>query len=142
LDWAIWNCNIEWTIQHLELIEDEIKWKFRKNQILQNPKIASNQKIVYHLFDRLNKKLLPENSFIVWNEDLLNKLSHKIEIAPISSRLDVPLGFLDKNRRVLNWNSLSWNTNIRWTIEFLEKYKDKLNWSLLSMNNRIPWRTN
>ena len=143
IDWKllISNKNIDWSVELLELIENEdaIKWIFRRNEIFRNPKIASNQEIILHYFDRINLRLIPENRNIKWDENFLNKLSEKIDLGAISTNLDVSLIFIEENKKKIDWDNLSWNTKIGWTTDFIEKNKNLINWSNISLNNNLPW---
>lgn len=46
---------------------------------------------------------------------------------------------LIKNKHLLDWNSLSNNEKLPWTLEFIEKFKDFWNWDSLSGNESLPW---
>lgn len=143
IDWrlTLWNSNIDWDIEILELIKDEesVKWEFRRNEILLNSKISSNQSIIFHYFDRVNLSRISENRYIIWDENLINKLNEKIDLGIISNNLNVPLKFIEQNKEKINWEALSRNNKIDWTIEFLDENKKLLNWSNLSSNSNIPW---
>ena len=39
----------------------------------------------------------------------------------------------------LNWDCLSKNTDLPWSVQFIEKYADKFNWYHLSWNETLPW---
>ena len=143
IDWRLilWNRNIDWNVELLEMIKDEdgVKWKFRRNEILTNSKIASNQDIIFQYFDRINLSRISENRYINWDEKLLEKLNGKIDIGIISNNLNVPLNFIEQNKEKINWEKLSWNSKIDWTSEFIDKNKELLNWSNLSCNLNISW---
>lgn len=130
---------MDWTIEHLELIEEKFKWQFRRNEILRNHKIASNQEIVFHYFDKFNQKLIHEARSIVWNEDLINKLLHQIDLMKLSGNIHVSSKFINQNRERLNWDALSSNTKIDWDSQFIRQNKEIINWKNLSLNNGINW---
>jgi len=44
---------------------------------------------------------------------------------------------LEKFSDKLNWENVSRNINIGWTISMLEKYKKKLDWTVLSLNINV-----
>ncbi|CAN0419029.1 unnamed protein product, partial [Discosporangium mesarthrocarpum] len=125
-DWVLNNRNMNWTVDKLQFVENHISIarKLRRNELLLNPSIASNQEIVLYYFDRLNKSLLPENSYINWNEFLLDKLNDQIEL---------------RSLKKLNWSNISMNPKIAWNSRFIEENKDLLDWDLLSLNQGLPW---
>lgn len=143
IDWGvvIWNRYIDWNVGLLELIKDKngVKWKFRRNEILRNSKIAANQNIIFHYFDCFSINRLPDNQYIVWDEKMLDKLKGKIEVGRISKNLEVSLQFIEKNKEAIDWGKLSWNNKIDWTPEFIDKHKEWLNWRHLSWNTKLPW---
>ncbi len=47
--------------------------------------------------------------------------------------------WFEKYYSFLDWDAISKNTHINWSLEILEKYEDKLSWSLLSSNSKIKW---
>ena len=46
---------------------------------------------------------------------------------------------LEKNKENLNWNYLSINERLPWSIDFIEKYADNWFWEGLSENESLPW---
>ena len=47
---------------------------------------------------------------------------------------------IDKFNHKLLWgNCISKNETLSWTLEFIEKYKEELDWNALSRNKAIPW---
>ena len=46
---------------------------------------------------------------------------------------------LDDYGDVLEWDGISWNSDIPWTEELMSKYEDKINWQFLSGKNQLKW---
>ncbi|MDP1813708.1 MAG: serine/threonine-protein kinase [Leadbetterella sp.] len=46
---------------------------------------------------------------------------------------------LEKNIEKWDWNGLSRNQNLPWSIDFIEKYEYKWDWGVLSRNKDLPW---
>ena len=63
----------------------------------------------------------------------------KLFIDLISQYYSFDIDYLEKHKDVLNWNNLSANENLFWTIELLEKFEDKWNWTILTIKEYIPW---
>ena len=143
IDWRLilWNRNIDWSVELLEMIKDKdgVKWLFRRNEILTNSKIASNQDIIFQYFDGIDLSRISENRYIDWDEKLLEKLNGKADLGIISNNLNVSLNFIEQNKEKINWDKLSRNYKINWTSKFIEKNKELLNWKSLSFNLNILW---
>ena len=68
-----------------------------------------------------------------------DKRWEKLFIDIISRRYSLNERLIEKLKHIWNWNDLSSNISLSWSIELIEKYKDKWDWSDLSGNNSLPW---
>lgn len=59
----------------------------------------------------------------------------------ISNNHPLPYSMFKKHKDKLNWEGLSNNTYLPWSIGFIEEYADKWNWEILTNNKSLPWTT-
>ena len=70
-----------------------------------------------------------------------DKRWEKLFIDIISRRYSLNERLIEKLKHIWNWNDLSSNISLSWSIELIEKYEDKWNWDLcgLSDSESLPW---
>jgi len=102
------------------------------------PAISNNgalQKIEQKL--AITNKLISESETGWLVEFFLRHTDFFIEI--ISRDYNLTSSFLEKYREKWNWDYLSLNEDLFWSLELLEKFEEKWNWNLLSHNKALPW---
>ena len=62
----------------------------------------------------------------------LNKLLEEMAWSEISSSYDISLDMLEKYADKLDWNGISQNDSIPWTIDALQKFADRIDWNEFS----------
>lgn len=67
-------------------------------------------------------------------------LDHKDPfINHISGFFPLSEAFIAQNANYLNWDFLSLNEKLAWSIPFIDKFKDSWSWNNLSANESLPW---
>jgi hypothetical protein len=59
----------------------------------------------------------------------------------LSKNTDLPwsVQFIEKHADKFDWYHLSWNESLPWSPEFIAQYANRWNWSVLSSNSAIAW---
>ncbi|MDR1895194.1 MAG: hypothetical protein LBR10_00195, partial [Prevotellaceae bacterium] len=113
---TVWNLlsddrNFIWTEKYLDLYKDKVDWK----------KISAN-------------------SNVQWTTPMLEKYQQQIDWDELSDSGDERL-FTSENLRKFsahwNWEKLSRNSDVNWTLEKIEAFKDKVNWEEIIDSYRL-----
>ena len=116
-----------------------LKKQFRKEAM---ERISSNYPLTKEMMkkyqDELNWTLVSRNPNINWTVGMIKAFDHHIDWKVFSKYADGKLLFdevIEQFKDKWDWNALSSNTNINFTIELLEKYFDRWDLSIV-----IQWR--
>jgi hypothetical protein len=76
----------------------------------------------------------------VWNRTQIEAFDSKLCFKTLSkinfeSSIDVIEKYVDR----WDWDSLSANADIHWTLGLIKKFEKRLNWTALSSNRALPW---
>lgn len=150
IDWDVFSLNesILWSATLIEEFKDRWTWY----SLAQNPSFPWALKVIDQYSDMINADILavciitdrvdlpllnsifdqfkerPQNSWGVWRS-VLSKCE----------RLDWNDHFIDANKNIWDWPSLSKNKSLPWSDIFIDRYRDLWSWSSLSQNESLPW---
>ncbi|MGV8880184.1 MAG: hypothetical protein ACOH2A_14275 [Sphingobacteriaceae bacterium] len=139
------NPNLEWTQEFIEKYAD--KWSWRS--LINNKGIKwtedSVKKIEKNGFVGLDDFSCCET--LLWTEEIIDRYENEIEWywnwQDLSRNPALPwsIEFFEKYYNKWDWSGdgLSSNPNLPWTIEFIRKYEEKWDWCNLSANEGLPW---
>lgn len=141
LNWDViaYNESINWSVELIDKLFVKFKNKFRRNDLLRNKKIAKEKDVVVSYFDLFNRRLLLENEFIEWDNDILDRLKGKLSIQDISKNLAVGIEAIRQYKAVINWKGLSMNSKIVIDNDFLAEFEAYIDWKNISYNRRNNW---
>jgi|GEM_PF-5442550 len=139
--WINLNPAIPWSVELLEQLEDKVQWK----ELATLPAIYDDMRIRLRFYHRLapylsqmSEDAVPSGHDQSGGEEIEWLIQH------IEAYNDHPelcyhtVAEIDAAESI-NWQVLSQNSYLPWSIELLEKYREKWDWNLLSLNDSLPW---
>jgi len=63
----------------------------------------------------------------------------KAFIAEVSHNYPLTESMITCYSGLWDWNSLSWNRRLSWTVAFIDRYSERWKWGALSQNQALPW---
>lgn len=75
------------------------------------------------------------------DDDLIERYEAKWNWERLSSNKALPwsLEFFERYEARWDWDTLSWNEALPWSFELIERYEAKWHWDTLSGNEALPW---
>jgi len=147
--WINLNQGIPWDSAILAAFEDRWQWR----ELAANPLIRKNSTLRLRFFHRLAPFISEiSEDYILDDESQCYEESGEDEYDDIELMLlyiegldDCPelcyhtIEEIEAAARELNWERLSENTYLPWSIELIERYKEQWDWAALSANESLPW---
>jgi hypothetical protein len=151
------NSSIHWDVELLESVSEKIDW----SALWKIDNIRIDHDFLKKFEDRIHFDELHYSNCIVWTEEIINdygerldwskslitqlpfpsinhylRLKDKLDWRMISRMLKNNFELLDEEALsgYWDWDALSTNRHLPFTVEFIQKYRDKLNFSKLSGN--------
>jgi hypothetical protein len=152
-DWYLLNYN-QTLVFNIELIERyKDKWttnviKKDWHTLSKNSTIVWTKELIEKYKDKWDWDILIENKSFPWTIELIEEYRYLIDLKKLilSKYFPWTKEFVEKYENEIkiwnwNWENLSSNKSILWSLEFIKKYKDYWNWKYLSSNELLPWKT-
>lgn len=141
--------HLTWSVELLNKYKSQLNWDY----LILNEKIIQNLEIC-NAFKPEIKEAMEKNLPCYIDESyidlILNFTGEKYAEYHLENIIDnVNRNFEETFTKIsdveafdtLNWDCLSKNTDLPWSVQFIEKYADKFNWYHLSWNETLPWST-
>lgn len=136
LDWDALSSNssVFWDMKLISRYEDKIKW----DKLVGNKGVRWSKDIIekYHSFIDIN--VLYDESKFPW-DFVVNSSLIEVDWRKISQSSVCTHNFVQIYKKCLNWNDLSRNKYLLWTMDFINEFSDYWNYALLSANEALPW---
>lgn len=140
------NTNLNWTEDFIDRYSDKWDWY----ALSKNIGIRWSENLIkkYEEKDFILLCNFSDSEAITWTEKLIDKYIEEggewyWDWQGLSRNPSLPwsLDFFNKYFDKWDWsgNGLSSNPNLSWTVDFIEKYHDRWDWPLLSENEGLPW---
>lgn len=150
IDWDMFSFNesILWSTTLIDEFKDRWTWL----SLAQNPSFPWTLKIIDQYSDMINADI--GAVFVIIDRvelPLLNSIFDRFRERPHGSwrvwrtlfsgceRLDWSDHFIETNKNIWDWPSLSKNKSLPWSEIFIDRYRDLWSWSGLSQNESLPW---
>ena len=136
LDWDALSSNssVCWDVNLISKYEDKIDWDI----LVTNKGVQWCKEIVEKFYYRIDINALYEESKFPWgfvaNSSLIELDWRKISQSSLCTH-----DFVKIHKRYLNWNDLSRNDRVLWTMDYINEFSDYWNYALLSGNIALPW---
>lgn len=124
-----------WSISFIEKFYSFLEWEL----LSQNPCIVQNLEIRNHFKNELNpfvENFLPIVSF---GDRISDKIKSDVEFLEKNKELNFKNLEDIINSKSINWQRLSMNTQLPWSVELIETFLYQWDWACLSTNDSIPW---
>jgi len=140
------NTNLNWTEDFIDRYSDKWNWYM----LSKNIGIRWSESLIkkYEEKDFILLSDFSDSEAITWTEELIDKYIEERgewywDWQGLSRNPSLPwsLDFFNKYFDKWDWSAdgLSSNPNLPWTVDFIEKYQDRWDWLLLSENEGLPW---
>lgn len=139
--------HLTWTVELLSKYKSQLNW----GDLIQNVQIIQNIEICNAFKPELFKAdvgVYPCDGSDEYKDLILNFTGEKYAeyvLKNSSSYIENHIEELFSKESdietfdLINWDNLSRNENLPWSLSFIEKYEDKLNWDILSRKECLPW---
>lgn len=136
-----YNEKLHWTISLIEDSKKEINWYGLKTNSSIPWDVAMIKKFKKQLEEVDGLDCVYYSKTTEWKPELIDFLiSLKTEIDWDSiSEKKLSWEFINRYSNDLNWESLSSNELVNWTLDSLKKYEEKVDWRNVSFNQSMPW---
>jgi hypothetical protein len=142
------NLGLPWSVDFIEMYEDKWTWK----NLSGNPELPLSDYLIEKYKEKWDWEVLCSNPNLHLSVNQLEKYEkylywgNKYYLDGLSgSSLPSSIPMIEKYLNKWDWEVLSTNENIEWTIELIDKYADKLLWGFnggncgISSNSKLPW---
>ena len=136
-----YNEKLNWTISLIEDNKNELNWYGLKTNVSIPWDVAMIKNFKKQLEDVDGLDCVYYSKTTEWRQeliDLLISLKTEIDWDSISEK-KLSWDFINRYSDDLNWEGLSSNELIKWTLDSLKKYEDKIDWHKVSFNKSMPW---
>lgn len=139
------NPNLNWTDEFIEQNAVKLNWyDLSKNKGI---KWTEDLILKYEAKDFILLSDFSDSAALVWTDELIDKYKKESEWywdwEGLSRNPALPwsIKFFQKHFDKWNWGAdgLSSNPNLPWSIDFIEKYINRWDWGQLSRNEGLPW---
>lgn len=141
-----WNClsqiqNLPWSIELIDCFLEKWNWKY----LSENLKLPWSIEFIERYCNYWEWESLSRNTELPWSIQFFEKYKENWNWESLSGNPSLPWSsdFFEKYNDKWDFIELSYfNTNIPLSLEILVKYKDRWNWEFMSENSNLPWSIN